>query len=170
MDIVNKHNTMFLKSDGTKDKKRDEMKRKALYNFISIKTKNISKDPINLIQGQSGIDIATDEVKDLVKPGGKFDRLSSIATTSDHRSILARMHQLVLTLTGKQNVGIVASAMKVFEAMSHYYYKTLANGTLEEQERLLSNITILGKKLPLIANSFVKNPDTILSNKVLKAY
>lgn len=170
IDIVNKHNTMFLKLDGTKDKKRDEMKRKALYNFISIKTKNISKDPINLIQGQSGIDIATDEVKNLVKPGGKFDRLSSIATTSDHRSILARMKQLVLTLTGKQNVGIVASAMKVFEAMSHYYYKTLANGTLEEQERLLSNITILGKKLPLIANSFVKNPDTILSNKVLKAY
>jgi hypothetical protein len=38
----------------------------------------------------------------------------------------------VLTLTGKQNVGIVASAMKVFEAMSHHYYKVLANGTAEE--------------------------------------
>jgi hypothetical protein len=42
---------MFLKKDGTKDKRKDKMKRNALYNFISIKTKNISKDPINLIQG-----------------------------------------------------------------------------------------------------------------------
>lgn len=170
IDVVNKHNTMFLRKNGSKDKRKDKKKREALYNFISIKTKNISKDPINLIQGQSGIDVATEKVKDLVKPGGKFDRLSSIATTSDNRSILTRMKQLVLTLTGKQNVGIVASAMKVFEAMSHYYYKTLSNGTVEQQERLLSNISILGKKLPLIANSFTKNKDTILSNKVLKAY
>ena len=170
INIVNRHNTMFLKKDGTKDKRKDKMKRNALYNFISIKTKNISKDPINLIQGQSGIDVATDEIKDLVKPGRKFDRLSSIPTTSNHESILARMHQLVLTLTGKQNVGIVASAMKVFEAMSHYYYKILANGTIEEQERLLSNIKIMGKRCALIANSFVKNPDTILSDKVFKAY
>lgn len=170
INIVNKHNTMFLKRDGTKDKKKDKIKRNALYNFISIKTKNISRDPINLIQGQSGIDVATEEIKKLVKPGGKFDKLSSIPITSDHRSILARMHQLVLTLTGKQNVGIVASAMKVFEAMSHHYYKVLANGTVEEQERLLSNIKIMGKRYALIANSFVKNEDTILSDDVLKAY
>jgi predicted amino acid-binding ACT domain protein len=42
------------------------------------------------------------------------------------------MKQLVLTLTGKDDVGIVASAMKVFEAISHYYYKVLAEGTVEE--------------------------------------
>jgi predicted amino acid-binding ACT domain protein len=41
------------------------------------------------------------------------------------------MHQLILTITGKENVGIVASAMKVFEAMSHYYNKILSEGTPE---------------------------------------
>ena len=166
IEIVNKHNKFFLKKDGTKDKSRDSLKRKALYNFVSIKTKNISKDPINLIQGQSGIDVATEKVKALVKPGGKYGRLSSIAESADNRSVLSRMKQLVLTLTGKENVGIVASAMKVFEAMSHHYYKVLATGTKEEQQRLLSKITILGKKYQLIANSFVKNPDTILDENV----
>jgi hypothetical protein len=90
--------------------------------------------------------------------------------TSDNRSILARMHQLVLTLTGKENVGIVASAMKVFEAMSHHYNKTLSEGSLEEQKRLLSKISIMGKKLPLIANSYTKNKDTLKSNKILESY
>jgi len=60
--------------------------------------------------------------------------------------------------------------MKVFEAISHYYYKVLAEGTAEEQERLLSNVWVLGKNLRLIANSFVKNEDSIKSDNVLEAY
>jgi len=51
--------------------------------------------------------------------------------------------------------------MKVFEAMSHHYNKVLSEGSLEEQQRLISNIKILGKKLPLIANSYTKNRDTL---------
>lgn len=176
--IVDEHNTYFCKN-GKKNNKKDRLKRSALYNFISIKARNISKNPVNLIQGQSGIDIATDNVKDLVKPGKfydpenpnvKLDRLSTIPVTSDHRSIVARMHQLVLTLTGKESVGIVASAMKVFEAMSHYYNKILAEGTEEEQKRLISNIKIMGRSLPLIANSFVKNRDTLQNESIEKAY
>ena len=169
INIVNKHNLHFIGKDGKRDKRRDKRKRDALYNFISIKSKNITKNPINLIQGQSGIDVATDTVKDIVKSPG-FNRLSAMPTTSDNRSILARMRQLVLTLTGKENVGIVASAMKVFEAMSHHYNKVLSEGSLEEQQRLISNIKILGKKLPLIANSYTKNRDTLQSSKIEKAY
>ncbi len=169
-DIVDKHNTFFLDKNGKSNKKLDRKKREALYNFVSLKVKNISKNPINLIQGQSGIDVATDSVKDLVKPGGKFDRLSTTPESSDSRTTYARMRQLVLTLTGKDDVGIVASAMKVFEAISHYYYKVLAEGTVEEQERLLSNVWVLGKNLRLIANSFVKNKDSIKSDSVLEAY
>jgi len=60
--------------------------------------------------------------------------------------------------------------MKVFEAISHYYYKVLAEGTVEEQERLLSNVWVLGKNLRLIANSYVKNEDSIKSDNVLEAY
>jgi hypothetical protein len=121
-----------LDKNGKSNSKLDRKKREALYNFVSLKVKNISKNPINLIQGQSGIDVATDSVKDLVKPGGKFDRLSTTPESSDSRTTYARMRQLVLTLTGKDDVGIVASAMKVFEAISHYYYKVLAEGAVEE--------------------------------------
>jgi len=49
--MVDAHNLYFRKRDGTRDSRKDKLKRNALYNFISIKTKNISKDPINLIQG-----------------------------------------------------------------------------------------------------------------------
>jgi len=45
INLINRHNT-FLNG------KNKAFRRKyALYNFISIKTKNISKNPINLIQG-----------------------------------------------------------------------------------------------------------------------
>lgn len=168
--IIDRHNVFFQGKNGKKDKRKDRNKREALYNFISIKTKNISKDPINLMQGQSGIDVATDAVKKLVKPDGRFNRLSSIPSTSDNKSVLSRMRQLILTLTGKDNVGIVASAMKVFEAMSHYYNKILSEGTPEQQKRLLSKIKILDKKLSLIANCFTKNKDTILDPDVEEAY
>jgi len=45
---------------------------------------------------------------------------------------MARIRSLILTLSGKQNTGIVASAMKTFEAMSQYYYNVLALGSAEE--------------------------------------
>ena len=82
--------------------KNKAFKRKyALYNFISIKSKNISKNPINLIQGQSGIDEATDDFKDAVAPGSEFDRLSALPITSDASTIMARIRSLILTLSGK---------------------------------------------------------------------
>jgi len=49
INIVNKHNLHFIGKDGKRDKRRDKRKRDALYNFISIKSKNITKNPINLI-------------------------------------------------------------------------------------------------------------------------
>jgi hypothetical protein len=36
-----------------------------------------------------------------------------------------KMETLILTLTGKENVGIVASAMKTFEALSFYFNKKI---------------------------------------------
>lgn len=157
--IVDKHN-LFLKK---------KYKRAALYNFISIKSKNISKSPINLIQGQIGIDEATKSYKKLVSPDGKFNKLSANAKSFDASTVMAKIKSLCLTLSGKQNVGIVASAMKTFEAMSHYYYTILAEGSEEEQKDLLFDIKIDGKQFSLIANSYVANEDNIKSDDVLKA-
>ena len=163
INLVNKHNT-FLNG------RNKAYKRKyALYNFISIKSKNISKNPINLIQGQSGIDEATDDFKDAVAPGSEFDRLSALPTTSDANSIMARIRSLILTLSGKQNTGIVASAMKTFEAMSQYYYNVLALGSETQQKDLLANIRINGKTFQLLANSYIKNEDSIKNEEVKQA-
>lgn len=159
--LINRHNT-YLNGKSFKRKY-------ALYNFISIKSKNISKNPINLIQGQSGIDEATDEFKDAVAPGSEFDRLSALPFTSDANTIMARIRSLILTLSGKQNTGIVASAMKTFEAMSQYYYNILAIGSVEEQADLLADIKINGKSFKLLANSYVKNNDSIKNEDVNKA-
>jgi hypothetical protein len=50
-EIIDKHNLLFQdRNTGKRNKKKDKQKRDALYNFISIKSKNISKDSINLIQ------------------------------------------------------------------------------------------------------------------------
>lgn len=163
INLIDRHNT-FLNG------KNKAFKRKyALYNFISIKTKNISKNPINLIQGQSGIDEATDDFKDAVAPGSEFDRLSALPVTSDSNSIMARIRSLILTLSGKQNTGIVASAMKTFEAMSQYYYNVLALGSEEQQRSLLANVRINGKSFQLLANSYVKNEDSIKNEEVKQA-
>ena len=163
IDLIDRHNT-FLNG------RNKAFKRKyALYNFISIKTKNISKNPINLIQGQSGIDEATDEFKDAVAPGSEFDKLSALPITSDANSIMARIRSLILTLSGKQNTGIVASAMKTFEAISQYYYNILALGSEEQQGSLLANIRINGKSFQLLANSYVKNEDSIKNEEVKQA-
>ena len=45
------------------------------------------------------------------------------------------METLILTLTGKENTGIVASAMKTYEALSFYYNNRLAT-SLEDLETL----------------------------------
>ena len=157
--IVDKHNTYLKKS----------FKRPALYNYISILTKNISKDPINLIQGQVGIDEATGPYKELVSPNGKFNRLSANPKNYDPSTVYARIKSLCLTLSGRQNVGICASAMKTFEAMSYYYYEILANGTEEEQNDLLFNIKIDGQNLNMIANAYAANTDTIKIDAVKEA-
>ena len=171
--LIDKHNTYL------NGKNKSFRRKYALYNFISIKAKNISKNPINLIQGQSGIDEATDEFKDAVNPNKKiqrelegkstFDRLAALPITSDSNTIMARIRSLILTLSGKQNTGIVASAMKTFEAMSQYYYNILAIGSAEQQLSLLSDIKINGKSFELLANSYVKNEDSIKNESVKKA-
>jgi hypothetical protein len=82
---------------------------------------NTSINPINLIQGQTPIDNPVDEAKELAKPMPMNERSKLFSPGNP----LSKMEQLILTLEGKKNTGIVASAMKVFEAISQYNYITL---------------------------------------------
>ena len=141
----------------------------ALYNFISIKVKDISADPANRIQGQSPIDPEMDKVKDLINDSETYpenQKLAGFIKKFDRGSMYSKIKMLTLTLGGKEGVGIEASSLKNFELSSQYNYETLDKGTEEDQEDLLFNVRINGKIYEILANSRARNMDTVKSRRV----
>lgn len=157
-DIVNYHNTSLKGKD----------RRDGAYNFVSIRTKDISKSPINQIQAQAAIDDQTDKIKELLKQP-KFQRLLAASTKADRGSVFSKFFMLTLTLAGKENVGIVASSLKNFEGLSQYTYQILDEGSAEDQEDLLFDKSINGHRIQMIANSYTRNMDNIKSDRVRQA-
>lgn len=159
--IIDHHNVdTFKGSNDIKD---------AALNALSIKMKDISKSPKNLIQAQSGIDVEADKLKGVTRKE-RFNKLEKASHSRDIGNVTSRMQSFEDTQTGKTTVGVVASAMKVFEAISEYYYSILEHGSKEEQERLLADKTICGLPIKLIANSYTRNINTIKSKDVREAY
>lgn len=141
--LVNSHNNYFKKGNI----------KNGLINFISAKMYQVSKDPKNLIQGQSPIDDMTKIVKDL----GEKQPMNQKAKTFAPGSPQSKLSMLLLTLKGKENTGIVASAMKNFEACSQYYYKVLNSADPEQQKRLMMGVEIFGKRIRMLANAYTSD-------------
>lgn len=156
--IIDYHNTSLKGKD----------RRDAAYNFVSIKTKDISKSPINQIQAQAAIDDQTAKIKDLLKKP-EFQRLLAASTKADRGSVFSKFFMLTLTLAGKENISIVASSLKNFEGLSQYIYQTLDEGSEEDQEDLVFDRVINGHRVQMIANAYTRNSDNIKSEKVEKA-
>lgn len=157
-DIIDYHNTSLKGKD----------RRDGAYNFVSIRTKDISKSPINQIQAQAAIDDQTDKIKELLKQP-KFQKLLAASTKADRGSVFSKFFMLTLTLAGKENVGIVASSLKNFEGLSQYIYQVLDEGSTEDQEDLLFDKSINGHRIQMIANSYTRNMDNIKSDRVRQA-
>lgn len=143
VDILNKHNLYFTHRHDIKD---------ALINFISTNMFNISRDTSNLIQGQ----ISVDDPTGLIKGISSKSKLSIKTVKYDPGAITSKIEMLLLTLTGKENTGIVASSLKVFEAVSQAAYNIINEGTDKEKASLLINQEILGKNVQLMANLYDK--------------
>lgn len=157
-EIVNHHNTYL----------NNKTKKRAAHNFIAIRTKDISASPINQIQAQAAIDEQIEKLRSVLnKP--EYQKLVAQTQKADRGSVYSKFFLLTLTLAGKENVGIVASSLKNFEAISQYIYQTLDEGTDEEQQELIFNRTINGHKVKMIANSYARNMDTVKSEKVKNA-
>lgn len=150
--IVNKHNRYI--NNMHKGKER------AIQNFISTYMFNISADPVNMIQGQSPIDA----ISDLIKSFAEDQPLAEKAKHFDTKAITSTFNQFVLTQAGKKNVGIVASAMKVLEAMSQFYNTILNFGGESEQSRLMVARQIMGKTYNFIANTYAKNFSNVIED------
>ena len=154
---INKHNTYL--NDKSKDSKE------AAINFVSSYIYKISSDPVNNLQAMTSIDVPTDRIKDIAKSSSK----AAQQLRFDPGNFESKIRQQVLTLGGKQNTGIVASALKTFEAMSQACYEILNFGTQEEQENLLSHKKIAGYNVDLVANAYAKNYANIRSGIILNA-
>lgn len=153
--LIEKHNQYF----------KNRPKKDALINFVSSRMFRISSDPINLIQGQSGVDEGVDIIKNNAKKQPSAIKSKLFAPGSPW----SKVSQLILTLQGKENTGIVASAMKNFEACSQRLYEVLAEGSQEEINMQLFNINIAGKNLKLLANAYTKNASRIKNEDVKQA-
>lgn len=174
--MYDSHNT-YIKYEGHS--------KQAIMNFISAYMYEISRNPRNLIQSQSSVDDLTGFIKELASKSPSDTR----TTRYSPGNVISKLEMLILTLTGKENVGIVASAMKTFEALSYYYYKNLRDciklakegneeEALKKASRLLFNgkdgKQICGKVLNLLANTYTDEDITSLTGSsfdtIKKAY
>lgn len=142
-EYIDKHN-LYLQNVSLDNQKE------IYQNFISRRIQQISSNPINWIQGQAPIDVITGPWQDLAELSKQAENSKRFV----NRSIISTFEQLILTLEGKANVGIVANSLKVFEALSHHIYNTLAFGSLEDIKQLRSDLKIHGKVLQLAANTW----------------
>lgn len=154
-ETVDHHNTYL----------NNKTKKRAAHNFIAIRTKDISASPINQIQAQAAIDEQIEKLRSVLsKP--EYQKLVAQTQKADRGSVYSKFFLLTLTLAGKENVGIVASSLKNFEAISQYTYQVLNSGTEEEQKELLFNRVINGHRVRMIANSYARNMDTVKDENV----
>ena len=133
----------------------------ALINFISTSMYSISKNPINQIQAQSSVDASDGTVK-ITKDMAKKSEYSKKLVEFNPGSVTSIFRMTKLTLGGKTNVGITASSLKTFEALTQYTYNTLNRGTAERISALLSNCTFVGQNVRMIANPYQQNKQNFL--------
>lgn len=149
--VVNRHNNYL-------DQKTSN-KKEAAINFASTKVFQTSLKPANLVQGQISVDEITEIIKKLAVDKPMSERAKKFAPGN----VMSKLEQLVLTLGGKENTSLVASALKVFEAISQSYYKALDdyNGEAHELDFLdvkKGGFNLLDKTIYYIANAYSNNP------------
>ena len=162
---INDHN-LYLKKRGVNAKQ-------ALVNFASTGIYKTSINPANQVQGQQSVDFVTEEV---IKKLAKKMPMGIRSTKFAPGNPMSKFEQLVLTLGGKENVSLVASNLKVFEAISHAFYKELSEGEGDlphlifkttKNGETVDGVDILGTNVKLIANAYTRNPN--LSGSIVEA-
>lgn len=137
----------------------------AAINYLSSKVYHAAMDPVNILQSMTSVDVPTKDTKKIANKS----KFASQAMHFDLGSVSSKIRQQILTLSGKQDTGIVASALKAFEAMSWSCYKTINYGNEDDQKKLPFDIKIDGKQVSLIANSLARDNSTIRAGELKKA-
>lgn len=155
-ELIDRHNLYVRNSSNPED---------MIKNFISSYMFKISDNPINLMQSQSSIDDAVALLKDIAK--GSTEGQRTLQFTPGN--VVNKYESMYDFQSGKKNVGIVASAIKVFDGLTYYNNATLNSNNPIKQYGLLFNRVICGSRFRLLANSYTDSPESISNLEVLDA-
>lgn len=143
IEAIDKHNT-YLKNNSKA--KNDRI----LKNFAVTSLLNIIKNPVNLREAQSSVDVMTSTAKNLTKASPK----NAVQKTFTPGNVFNKIQSINENMVGKDGIAICATGLKSFFALTHMYNTVLndENTSNSEKEALMCNVTIGGKTYRGLAN------------------
>lgn len=143
IEAIDKHNT-YLKNNSKA--KNDRI----LKNFAVTALLNIIKNPVNLREAQSSVDVMTSTAKNLTKASPK----NAVQKTFTPGNVFNKIQSINENMVGKDGIAICATGLKSFFALTHMYNTVLndENTSNEEKEALMCKVTIGGKTYRGLAN------------------
>lgn len=143
IEAIDKHNT-YLKNNSKA--KNDRI----LKNFAVTSLLNIIKNPVNLREAQSSVDVMTSTAKNLTKASPK----NAVQKTFTPGNVFNKIQSINENMVGKDGIAICATGLKSFFALTHMYNTVLndENTSNEEKEALMCKVTIGGKTYRGLAN------------------
>ena len=143
IEAIDKHNT-YLKNNSKA--KNDRI----LKNFAVTALLNIIKNPVNLREAQSSVDVMTSTAKNLTKASPK----NAVQKTFTPGNVFNKIQSINENMVGKDGIAICATGLKSFFALTHMYNTVLndENASNEEKEALMCKVTIGGKTYRGLAN------------------
>lgn len=157
-DIVDKHNLYFDKCS-----KRRIIKianNYSMYNIYKVNT-----NPAHLIQAGTSVDGLTERLKAKADESPDANDIKT-RTVGD---FIARAISIMDNQVGKLDVSITANGLKAFFNSTQYLNGVINEGTEEQQDGILFNISIMGKNYKIFANLWPKNINSVKSQKLLDA-
>lgn len=143
IEAIDKHNT-YLKNNSKA--KNDRI----LKNFAVTALLNIIKNPVNLREAQSSVDVMTSTAKNLTKASPK----NAVQKTFTPGNVFNKIQSINENMVGKDGIAICATGLKSFFALTHMYNTVLNDENIsnEEKEALMCKVTIGGKTYRGLAN------------------
>lgn len=143
IEAIDKHNT-YLKNNSKA--KNDRI----LKNFAVTSLLNIIKNPVNLREAQSSVDVMTSTAKNLTKESPK----NAVQKTFTPGNVFNKIQSINENMVGKDGIAICATGLKSFFALTHMYNTVLNNENTRntEREALMCKVTIGGKTYRGLAN------------------
>lgn len=142
------------------DNKSKSEKDKIIKNYAITALYNIIRNPVNLREAMSSVDISTQKAKGLA---AKSSKVQNSATPGN---VFNKVQLIAENMTGKDGIGITATGLKSFFAATNMI-NTVMNQNPKEASKLIHGISIGGKTYYGIANINVENIEDVINNTVV---